>query len=329
MFASHRLSIAPMMSYTDKHFRYFMRCLSKHMLLYTEMITTGAILHGDKERFLDFNTEEHPVALQLGGSDPDDLAESAKIAEDWGYDEVNLNVGCPSDRVQTGRFGACLMAEPKLVAECVEAMISATNIPITVKSRTGIDELDEYSHLQEFIETIAAVGCKTFIIHARKAWLNGLSPKENRTIPPLHYDRVYQAKEDYPDLNIVINGGFTEWNTVLEQLTHVDGIMIGRAAYQDPYMLAYTDRDIFDSETPIKTRREIVEAFMPYIEIQLTNGVALKNLTRHLLGLFHGQPGAKQFRRIISEEAHLPNRGIEVVKKALEATEKTLTSQNI
>lgn len=326
MIAAQRLSIAPMMSYTDKHFRYFMRCLSKHMLLYTEMITTGAILHGDKKRFLDFNIEEHPVALQLGGSDPKALAESATIAEDWGYDEVNLNVGCPSDRVQTGRFGACLMAEPKLVANCVEAMIEATNIPITVKSRTGIDELDDYSHLQQFIETIAAAGCKTFIIHARKAWLNGLSPKENRTIPPLHYDRVYQIKQDYPDLNIIINGGFSEWDTALEQLYKVDGIMIGRAAYQDPYMLASADKDVFKSDKPVKTRRQIVEAFMPYIETQLAQGIALKNLTRHLLGLFHGQPGAKQFRRIISEQAHLANSGIEVIEKALQATEIGLTA---
>lgn len=326
MIAAQRLSIAPMMSYTDKHFRYFMRCLSKHMLLYTEMITTGAILHGDKKRFLDFNIEEHPVALQLGGSDPKALAESATIAEDWGYDEVNLNVGCPSDRVQTGRFGACLMAEPKLVTNCVEAMIEATNIPITVKSRTGIDELDDYSHLQQFIETIAAAGCKTFIIHARKAWLNGLSPKENRTIPPLHYDRVYQIKQDYPNLNIIINGGFTEWDTALQQLYKVDGIMIGRAAYQDPYMLASADKDVFKSDKPVKTRRQIVEAFMPYIETQLAQGIALKNLTRHLLGLFHGQPGAKQFRRIISEQAHLANSGIEVIEKALQATEIGLTA---
>ncbi len=292
-----------MLDWTDRHCRYFHRLLTRHALLYTEMVTTGALLHGDRERFLRFDPAEHPLALQLGGSDPEALARCASMAVDFAYDEVNLNVGCPSDRVQNGRFGACLMAEPDLVAECVAAMRENVTIPVTVKCRIGIDDRDSYSELQHFIATVAAAGCRTFIIHARKAWLNGLSPKQNREIPPLRYDDVYRIKQDLPDLQIVINGGIVSLEQAHGLLECVDGVMIGRAAYHNPYLLAGVDRLFFDGYLPVKTRQEVIMEFVPYVQRQLSQGVRLHSMTRHILGLFHGEPGARGWRRHLSEHA--------------------------
>ncbi|MEH6545675.1 MAG: tRNA dihydrouridine(20/20a) synthase DusA [Sneathiella sp.] len=299
------ISIAPMMDWTDRHDRYFLRLITSRALLYTEMVTTGAILFGDADRHLRFDPAEQPVALQLGGSSPDDLAKCCEIAEPYGYQEINLNVGCPSDRVQNGRFGACLMAEPKTVAACVSAMKAATSLPVTVKNRIGIDNLDSYAHLTEFTDTIAAAGCKTFIIHARKAWLTGLSPKENRTIPPLDYDRVYQLKQDFSELEIIINGGIQSTDEIDLHLDNVDGVMIGREAYQNPYFLAEIDKHYFGLEETAPERKEVVERILPYIDREMAKGVPLKSISRHMLGLFQGRPGAKAWRRHISENAHL------------------------
>ena len=296
-----RLSIAPMMDHTDKHFRYFMRLLSTHAVLYTEMITTGALIHGDRKRFLDFNEIEHPLAIQLGGNNPVDLAECAHIAESEGYDEVNLNIGCPSDRVQNGQFGACLMSNTKLVSDCVSKIQATVHIPVTVKTRIGIDDLDSYDFLNHFIKIVSAAGCDTFIIHARKAILNGLSPKENREIPPLNYERVYKIKQEFPTLNITINGGFTELDQIKAQLPHVDGVMVGRAAYQNPYMLVKADNILFEDSSPINTREEILNKFRNYVDEQLRDGVAIKSLTRHIIGLYQGQPGARKYRRLLSD----------------------------
>jgi tRNA-dihydrouridine synthase A len=296
-----RLSIAPMMDHTDKHFRYFMRLLSNHAVLYTEMITTGALIHGDKQRFLDFNEIEHPLAIQLGGSNPSDLAECARIAEGEGYDEVNLNIGCPSDRVQNGQFGACLMSNSELVAECVNNIQATVNIPVTVKTRTGIDDLDSYEFLTHFIKSVSEAGCNTFIIHARKAILKGLSPKENREIPPLNYERVHNVKSDFPKLNITINGGFTELDKIKEQLQYVDGVMVGRAAYQNPFILAEADNAIFDTPSPTLTREIILNNYRDYVDQQLIKGERIKNLTRHVIGLYQGQPGARKYRQLLSE----------------------------
>jgi tRNA-dihydrouridine synthase A len=313
--------VAPMLDWTDRHCRFFHRLISKQALLYTEMITTGALLYGDRRRFLQFDPSEHPLALQLGGSDPVDLSACAKIAEDFGYDEVNLNVGCPSDRVQNGRFGACLMAEPELVAECVAAMRSAASIPVTVKSRIGIDDRDSYEELVHFIGTVAGAGCQTFIVHARKAWLQGLSPKQNREVPPLRYDRVYQLKRDFPELQIVLNGGITTLEQTEETLRHgVDGVMMGREAYHNPYLLAEVDRRLFGSKAEVITRAEIIEKLMPYIEEQLAEGVRLHSITRHILGLFHGEPGARSWRRHLSEHAVKYGAGVSVVREALKFT---------
>ncbi len=317
---SCRFSIAPMLDWTDPHCRYFHRTLSQHALLYTEMVTTGAILHGNRDRHLQFNAEEHPVALQLGGSNPADLAECSRIATAYGYDEINLNVGCPSDRVQNGRFGACLMAEPELVAECVTAMRQAVSIPVTVKSRIGIDDRDSYEELTRFISTVAAAGCETFIVHARKAWLSGLSPKQNRDIPPLRYDVVFQLKQDFPKLEIVINGGINSLEVSLDMLKKVDGVMLGREIYHNPYLLAEVDRLIFNDEHPIKSRQETVLALLPYIEQQLQQGVRLHCITRHMLGLFHGVDGARAWRRHLSENATRFGAGSQVVLDALEFT---------
>jgi tRNA-dihydrouridine synthase A len=314
---SHRLSVAPMMDWTDRHDRYFLRLISKRTRLYTEMVTTGAILHGDKGRHLDFSPEEHPLALQLGGSDPEQLAECARIAEQWGYDEVNLNVGCPSDRVQNGMFGACLMARPELVARCVEAMRGATCLPVTVKHRIGIDELDSYEHLTHFIRTISGAGCDTFIVHARKAWLQGLSPKENREIPPLRYEVVRQLKTDFPHLTFVLNGGVKSLEEARAHLEWADGVMIGREAYQNPYVLALADSQLFGEERPAPTRRQVVESLLPYVEELLSRGVHLSRLTRHILGLFAGQPGARGWRRVLSERACRAGAGMEVLREAL------------
>jgi tRNA-dihydrouridine synthase A len=302
-----------MLDWTDRHCRYFLRLISRHTLLYTEMITTGALIHGDRERFLRYDPAEHPVALQLGGSDPEDLARCAQMAEDWGYDEINLNVGCPSDRVQNGRFGACLMAEPALVAECVAAMRAAVRVPVTVKHRIGIDERDSYAELVDFVGHLNAVGCDAIIVHARKAWLKGLSPKENRDIPPLCYAVVRDLKRDFPALPIAINGGIETLDAAVEFLSDLDGVMIGRAAYHNPWILAEADRRVFGDEHPIPTRRQVLEAFIPYAERQLTAGVPMNAMSRHLLGLFQGQPGARAWRRRISEQAHRLGAGVEVL----------------
>jgi tRNA-dihydrouridine synthase A len=300
----HAFSIAPMLDWTDRHCRYFHRLLTRHALLYTEMVTTGALIHGDRERFLQFDPAENPVAFQLGGSHPEDLAVCARMIEDHGYDEVNLNVGCPSDRVQNGRFGACLMAEPKLVAECVVAMRQRVAIPVTVKSRIGIDDRDSYEELARFVATVAEAGCDTFIVHARKAWLKGLSPKQNRDVPPLRYDVVFQLKKDFPDLQIVLNGGITSLNQAEEMLTQVDGVMMGREAYHNPYLLAEVDRRIFgETDAPLVSREEILHRLIPYVRRQLKGDARLHNVSRHILGLFHGAIGAKAWRRHISENA--------------------------
>jgi tRNA-dihydrouridine synthase A len=305
-----------MMDYTDRHCRFFLRLITRCTLLYTEMVTTGALIYGDRERFLRFDPAEHPVALQLGGSDPEELAACARMGEERGYDEVNLNVGCPSDRVQSGRFGASLMAEPELVAECVAAMREAVRVPVTVKTRIGIDERDSYEDLCGFTQAIAAAGCDTLIVHARKAWLKGLSPKENRDVPPLRYDVVERLKGDFPRLPIVINGGIGDLAQALDFLDRLDGVMIGREAYHNPWMLAAADRLIYGNAHPLPARREVLEAFIPYAERQLAAGVPLSAMTRHLLGLYQGQPGARAWRRAISEQAHLPGAGVELLRGA-------------
>lgn len=309
---NHRFCVAPMIDWTDRHCRYFHRLLTQQALLYTEMITTGALLHGDRDRFLKFNPEEHPLALQLGGSEPGALAECAYMAEDYGYNEVNLNVGCPSDRVQQGRFGACLMKEPHLVGDCIADMQSRVDIPVTVKTRIGIDDSEEKEFLWRFVETVQQAGCKTFIIHARKAWLQGLSPKQNRDIPPLNYEIVYQLKQEFSKLEIILNGGI---QNLEEGLLHIskdssltlgmtkplDGIMLGRAAYHNPYLLAEVDQKIFGSTHTQKTRKEIIAALLPYCEQQIKHGVPLHAITRHILGLWHGEPGARKIRQVLSD----------------------------
>ena len=318
-----RFCVAPMLDWSDRHCRVFWRQLSSHAVLYTEMITTGALIHGDQARHLDFSDIEHPVALQLGGSDPDALAISVRMAEKWQYDEVNLNCGCPSDRVQNGFFGACLMSRPSLVADCVKAMKDAGDIPITVKHRIGIDEQEGYGPLQEFVGAIAEAGTDAIIVHARKAWLQGLSPKENREIPPLNYDLVYQLKQDFPDLEIIINGGIQTLADASSHLSHVDGIMMGRSAYQTPYILAEVDAHFYQQAATNKTRRDIIHDLLPYIEKELANGTRLNHMTRHILGLFNGQAGGKLFRRHISEHAHKPGAGLEVLSDALAFVERS------
>ncbi len=317
---SRRFCIAPMMDWTDRHDRVFLRKFSKQILLYTEMVTSAALQHGDSSYLLKHNHEEHPVALQIGGSSLAELAYGAKLGEKAGFDEINLNVGCPSDRVKAGSFGACLMAKPKLVADCVDAMANAVKVPVTVKCRTGIDDLDSQSRLLEFIATVSSAGCRTFIIHARKAILSGLSPKENREIPPLHYGRVLSVKENFPELEIVINGGITTFSDANCFLRTVDGVMIGREAYQNPFFLAKVDEYFFNSPAIRKERAEYLEEYIPYIESELKKGTPLKHMTRHLLGLFKGQKGGKQFRRHLSENAHRENAGIEVIADALKFT---------
>ena len=317
---NRRFSVAPMLDWTDRHCRYFHRLLSQHALLYTEMVTTGALIHGDKHRFLQFNASENPVAFQLGGSNPKDLAVCAKMVEEYGYDEINLNVGCPSDRVQNGSFGACLMAEPALVAECIAAMSQVVSIPVTVKSRIGIDDKDSYEELVQFIGTIADTGCKTFIVHARKAWLKGLSPKQNREVPPLDYERVYQLKRDFPGLEIIINGGITTLEQAALMLDQVDGVMVGREAYQNPYILAGVDNLLYGDIKEKVSRQEIVQTLIPYIQEQLRLGLRLNNVSRHILGLFHGEPGARGWRRYISENVSKAGADETVILRALEYT---------
>ena len=294
------VSIAPMMDWTDRHCRYFYRLISKNVQLYTEMITTKAILRGDKNRLLDFNDGENPLVLQLGGSDPKEMAKCAIIAEDWGYDEVNINVGCPSDRVLSGSFGACLMKEPKLVAQCVEAMIERCDIPITVKHRIGIDDMESYDQLSDFISLISQKGCQHFIVHARKAWLTGLSPKENRTIPPLNYPWVYQLKKDFPKLKFTINGGIETCQDIEGHLDHVDGVMLGRSIYHNPFLLEQIELEIFKSKESTLDREHILRQFMSYIAEQSKLGVPVRSMSRHILGLYHGEANAKLFRRLLS-----------------------------
>lgn len=307
-----------MMDWTDRHCRYFLRQISRRVLLYTEMIPTGAIVHGQRNRFLGFDPAERPLALQLGGAEPSDLAFCAREAAARGFDEVNLNVGCPSDRVQNARFGACLMAEPALVARCVAAMREACDLPVTVKTRIGIDHKDSYEELAQFVDSVAAAGCETFIIHARKAWLSGLSPKQNREIPPLDYDRVFRLKRDFPHLRIVLNGGVPSLEAAAAHLAEgVDGVMIGRSAYQDPYLLAEADRCFFDDPSPAPSREAVARAMLPYAEAAMARGVPVKSITRHMLGLFNGLPGARLWRRHLSENAHRPGAGPKMIEDAL------------
>lgn len=314
---NRKFTVAPMLDWTDRHCRFFHRLLTKEAILYTEMVTTGAILYGDPARQLRFNSQEHPVALQLGGSEPQELAQCARIAQDYGYDEINLNVGCPSERVQKGAFGACLMAEPQLIAECVSAMQAAVAIPITVKNRIGIDDQEDYADLHHFIDTVSQAGCQTFIIHARKAWLKGLSPKENREIPPLRYDLVYQIKQAFPTLEIIINGGITTLEQCQQHLQHVDGVMVGREAYHNPWLLAQVDPLLYGTPAPLESRQAALLAMLPYVQAQLDAGVPLGHISRHLLGLFQGMPGARAFRRLISENAHKPDAGVKLLRDAL------------
>ena len=320
---NRRLCAAPMMEWSDRFCRYFWRILTKHTLLYTEMVTTSALLHGDQDRHLRFSAFEHPIAIQLGGSNPNELMQCAKLCEEWGYDEINLNVGCPSDRVQNNLMGACLMGHPNLVAECIAAMQSAVDIPVTIKHRIGIDEQDSYEELWHFVKTVAATGCSTFIVHARKAWLKGLSPKQNREIPELKYDTVYQLKQDFPDLEIIINGGIDSIEACNQHLEHVDGIMIGRAAYQNPYLLSNADAVFYDDCHAIPSRYEVLEQFLPFVEEEMKNGIYLNHISRHILGLFQGLPGARKLRRHISENAHKNGATIEIIKEATNLVQQT------
>ena len=312
-----------MMGWTDRHARYFLRLISRHALLYTEMVNTGALLHnrqmvGDQKRLLAHDMSEHPLALQLGGSDPIALAQCATMAEDAGFDEVNLNVGCPSDRVKSGHFGACLMADPSLVADCISAMMAKVEIPVTVKCRIGIDEMEGFEPLEHFVEIVSSGGCDTFIVHARKAWLQGLSPKENREVPPLRYDYVHRLKREKPGLTVVINGGIKTLETVLDELEYVDGVMIGREAYYNPYMLARVDLDIYqDTAAGISSREQIIEQMCEYIDREVARGVVLHSITRHILGLYQGCRGARAWRRHLSENAHTDDADSSVVRKAL------------
>lgn len=326
-FHSHRLCIAPMLDWTDRHARFFLRQISPHARMYTEMVTTGAILHGNAERHLAFDVAEKPIALQLGGSNPQDLYEACRIAQAYPYDEINLNVGCPSDRVQSGRFGACLMADAKLVADCIKAMQDGSSKLITVKCRIGIDELDSVEFLQSFIATLYDAGCRVFIIHARKAWLSGLSPKENREIPPLHYDRAYLMKQLFPDADIIVNGGITTAEQSLEHVRHCDGVMIGREAYQNPYSLIEQEKALFGTQN-LPTRERVIELMLPYIEQQIGNGSKLHHITRHMIGLFNSQPGGKAFRRHLSTHAHKKDAGISVLHDAVLLTQQHSDEQD-
>jgi tRNA-dihydrouridine synthase A len=317
---SRRLSVAPMLDWTDRHYRYFARQITRHTWLYTEMVTTGALLHGDVERHLRFDEAEHPLALQLGGSEPAELAACAKLAEQWGYDEVNLNVGCPSERVQKGAFGACLMAEPQLVSDCVKVMRDAVDIDVTVKHRIGIDQIEHYDYLREFVDTVAEAGCRTFIVHARNAILKGLSPKENREIPPLKYDYVYRLKRERPDLEILINGGVKTNAEIAEHLKHVDGVMVGREAYHNPWLMAEWDALFYGDESARPERAAVVEAMMPYVTARLGDGSNVRHIARHILGLFQGLPGARNWRRMLSDAKLLDGADAGLLRQAYEAT---------
>lgn len=312
-----RFCIAPMMDWTTRHYRYFARLLSRNALLYTEMVTTGALIHGDANRFLAYDQTEHPVALQLGGSSASELARCAALAERAGFDEVNLNVGCPSDRVQNNAIGACLMAQPRLVAEGVAAMREACSLPVTVKHRIGINGRESYGEMCDFVGTVSEAGCNTFIVHARIAILEGLSPKENRDIPPLKYDWVYTLKRDFPDLEIIINGGIKTMDECQNHLNHVDGVMVGREAYQNPWLLSRVDPELFGQDSSMVDRHAILEALLPFVETELESGVWLNHISRHIMGLFHGCPGGRRFRRHLSENAHRPGAGVEVLRQAM------------
>ncbi len=328
--ASWRLCVAPMMDWTDRHCRYFHRLLSPHALLYTEMVTSPAVIHGDRERLLGFDAAEHPVALQLGGSDPAELAQAARIGVDCGYDEINLNVGCPSDRVQSGRFGACLMRDPSLVAECVVVMrdaVAHTPATVTVKCRLGVDEQDEYSALADFVDAVHAAGCNVFVVHARKAWLKGLSPKENRDVPPLNYERVYQLKREHPQLTIIINGGIVGVDESRDHLTHVDGVMLGRVAYHEPYRLAEIEHALYG--TPLPDRDDVLRRLRPYVEAHLARGDRLQHISRHILGLYQGLPGARAYRRLLSEQGHRTEAGWEIVEQAIAARSGELRNRAV
>ena len=318
LFDVHRLAVAPMMDWTDRHCRYFLRLISRHALLYTEMVTASAVLRGDRMRLLGFDPAERLVALQLGGADPATLAEAARIGADFGYDEINLNVGCPSDRVQSGRFGACLMAEPDLVARAVAAMRAAVAIPVTVKCRIGIDDQDPWATLGDFAPRLRDAGCERLIVHARKAWLSGLSPKENREIPPLRYDLVYRLKQCHPEMTIVLNGGVHSHAAIDAHLRYVDGVMLGRAAYQTPWILAGADNRYFGADLPERDRHSVIRAYLPYVERELARGTPLVAMTRHILGLFQGIPGARGWRRHLSENACRPGADARVVLAALD-----------
>ncbi len=312
-------SIAPMLDVTDRHCRVLFRLLSRSARLYTEMVPAGAVIYGDRARLMGFDPMEHPLAIQFGGNDPRQLAECAKIAVSMGYDEVNLNVGCPSARVKQGRFGACLMAQPQLVADCVGAMSDAVAVPITVKTRIGIDHRDSYAQLAEFVRIVQAAGCRHFIVHARKAWLQGLSPKQNRNVPPLEYDRVYKLKRDFPELTMTINGGVTDLDQIERHWQRVDGVMMGRSVYRNPWLLTEVERRFYDRSEPVGSRVEVVHAYLDYIERQLLNGVLLSQMSRHLLPLFHAQPGARGWRRYLSEHSPARGAGVEVIERALKS----------
>ena len=315
-YSPHRFSVAPMMDWTDRHDRFFLRQISRRARLYTEMITTQAILRGDRARLLDFDAAEHSLALQIGGAEPDAMAACARIAEDWGYEEVNINVGCPSDRVQSGRFGACLMREPDVVAECVVAMRGVVSIPVTVKCRIGVDDQEPGEVLPSFVEKVAAAGCETFIVHARKAWLSGLSPAQNRDVPPLDYPLVHALKRARPDLTISINGGIADLDAALPHLNVLDGVMMGRAAYQTPWVLSHVDQRVFGDDTTSPDRWEVAEAMVEYAARRGAEGVPLKSITRHMMGLFHGLPGARSWRRALGEEVRLSDASPALIRRA-------------
>ncbi|MDH5287976.1 MAG: tRNA dihydrouridine(20/20a) synthase DusA [Betaproteobacteria bacterium] len=316
-----RFCVAPMMDWTDRHCRYFLRLITRRARLYTEMVTAPALRHGDVARHLDFDPAEHPLALQLGGSDPAELAHAAKLGERWGYDEINLNCGCPSERVQTGSFGACLLAEPALVADCVKAMRDAVSLPVTVKHRIGLDASEDYGFVRDFVGTVGAAGCNVFVVHARNAVLKGLSPKENREVPPLRYEVVHRLKRDFPALAFVLNGGLGDWDAIERELGRLDGVMLGRAAYHDPYLLASVDWKVYGDERAALSRAEVLRALVPYAQAQRARGTPLRAIARHVLGLYHGRSGGRRFRQILSDSRRLANAGPELFYEAMAAVE--------